>query len=155
LPDLGAITPFEKITECGREFCGPSAPEALNNTIKHLIIVALSRLNVGGIKNNEFINWVLEPLGVVFEADENECPDGGDVNNCIYRMKLTPTVTEFVEWKGYVGCKQIEGLPIPNVYLNANCNNSVVAPALLAAHCIVKSLLHCKMNVSITLNLAI
>ena len=57
------LTPLEVWTECGPMFCPPDYPPELENALKHNVAVALTRANMGVIKNLCGINWIIEPLG--------------------------------------------------------------------------------------------
>lgn len=145
------LTPLEKLGDCGRVFCGDASPDDLFTTTKHRIVVALSRLNVGGIKNLEFINWVIEPLNSILEADPDECGGKPDVNSCFTYLTLRQLSSQIENWPKYEGCVQLESQLIDAQYIHTECNNNIVAPLTMAAHCIILSFLHCKQNIKITL----
>jgi hypothetical protein len=60
---LGEITPLEIWTECGPLFCPPNYPPELEAALKKNIAIALNRANMGVIKNLCGLNWVIETLG--------------------------------------------------------------------------------------------
>src|SRR5579864_1354440 len=60
---LGELTPLEVWTECGPQFCPPDYPPELENAVKKGVAIALTRANMGVIRNMCGINWIIEPLG--------------------------------------------------------------------------------------------
>lgn len=60
---LGPLSPVEVLGVCGPEYCPPPYPEELVCALKRAIATALTRANMGVIKNLCGINWVIEPLG--------------------------------------------------------------------------------------------
>jgi hypothetical protein len=64
-PILGELTPLEVWTECGPQFCPPNYSLELENAVKRAVAIALTRANMGVIKNLCGINWVVEPLGAL------------------------------------------------------------------------------------------
>lgn len=66
---LGEITPLEIWTECGPVFCPPEFSEDLELAVKRGIAIALTRANMGVIKNLCGINWIIEPLGAQIIPD--------------------------------------------------------------------------------------
>jgi hypothetical protein len=128
-------------------YCEDSSPEELKIAVKHALIISLSRLNVGGIKNLDFVNWVIEPLGGRLQSVE-DCPAGGSINYCEYVFDLVPVSTTLKKWsRSLCGTPESGGTVLAN-YLNS-CSNKTVWPGLLAAECIVRSLLHCNLKVVI------
>ena len=163
---LTGMSPYEIMGECGPEFCPPDFPPELLCAVKHNIIIALSRAQMGIIKNLCAINWVIEPLGAKLTpkltpkidaglplnplvpcnstCDQDELAfelchtqdwiygcDDGDVCTT---QELPPKIQAWWEW----GCDTPAGLPSGKVW-----------PAVLAAECIVRSLLpsHCPNNI--------
>jgi hypothetical protein len=59
---LGDITPLEIWTDCGPVFCPPSYPPELELAVKRGIAIALTRANMGVIKNLCGLNWIIAPL---------------------------------------------------------------------------------------------
>ena len=60
---LGELTPLEVMGECGPIFCPPDYPPELECAVKRNVAIALTRANMGVIKNLCGINWIIEPLG--------------------------------------------------------------------------------------------
>lgn len=60
---LGNLTPLEVMGECGPVFCPPDYPDDLENAVKRGVAIALTRANMGVIKNICGLNWIIEPLG--------------------------------------------------------------------------------------------
>jgi hypothetical protein len=137
-PELGAQTPYEYMTACGPAFCPPNAPQALQDTINHGIIVALSRLQMGGIKTLDWLNWVVEPLGatLVFASMQAGCAP------CFNLTKIGETIPSWT--KPLCGTNQIQP-PIPSFYMSDVCGTASplikIYPGILAAECIIRSLL--------------
>ena len=142
------LTPLEVWTECGPMFCPPDYPPELENALKHNVAVALTRANMGVIKNLCGINWIIEPLGAelkpiyVYTSDNPcalLCTDNPQFEICNSR-----------DW--------IEGLPSGDIcetqmpwpqipaYWDRGCDRPAglpdrVWPGVLAAECIVRSML--------------
>src|SRR5262245_12013715 len=60
---LREIAAYVSWTECGRLFCPPNFTEDLELALKRNIAIALTRANMGVIKNLCSLNWIIEPLG--------------------------------------------------------------------------------------------
>lgn len=60
---LANLSPYEVEGECGSEYCATSFPEEFEAALQHAILMSLTRLRRGIIKNLGGINWVIEPLG--------------------------------------------------------------------------------------------
>lgn len=60
---LGALSPIEVMGECGPIYCEPPYPPELELALKRAIATALSRAQMGVIKNLCGLNWIIEPLG--------------------------------------------------------------------------------------------
>ena len=140
-------TPYENIGECGPVFCSPTAPTNLSNATKHGIIVALSRLQMGVVKNLEGINWVIEPLNAVLSKNVLPCDTQGELRECSTEFKLDQISTIVPLWRR-ISCPdfvEVEAVSISTSYTDANCITGatprVLYPMLLAADCIVRSLI--------------
>ena len=66
---LGELTPYEIWTECGPLFCPAIFRRSWSAALKKNIAIALTRANMGVIKNLCGINWIIEPLGAEIRAD--------------------------------------------------------------------------------------
>lgn len=65
---LQESNPYSHLNDCNRwEYCASEFPEDFDRALKHGILVSLTRLNRGIIKNVDGINWVIEPLGARLE----------------------------------------------------------------------------------------
>jgi hypothetical protein len=159
---LGEITPMEIWTECGPLFCPPTFTEDLQLALKHGIVVALTRANMGVIKNLCGINWIIDPLGAeiipnivsppVVDQGWPTCDPAVCTNNqfLIHRTRdwlegvgsgdicdtLTPRPQ--IPADGGRGCDRPAGLP------------DEIWPGILAAECIVRSMMPvtCPPNIS-------
>lgn len=137
---LGELTPYEIMGECGPIFCPVTAPAELERAVKRGIVQSLSRANMGGVKNLCWLNWVIAPLGAGI------------------RPRNVPAVPEA---PGDCGCQGVEfevypmgdTLPavgnegvVPAAIRRGTCDlpaggASEIWPGVIAAECIVRSLL--------------
>jgi hypothetical protein len=163
---LGDLTPYEVMGECGPIFCPPDFPPELICAVKHNIIIALSRAQMGIIKNQCAINWVIEPLGAAIKSRYTIKPDQDLPLNplepcdspCDEDMALEICNTK--DWiygcdDGDV-CTTQETPPKIQAYWDWPCAIETPAglpqriwPAVLAAECIVRSMLpsNCPNNI--------
>jgi hypothetical protein len=152
---LGELTPLEVWGECGPIFCEPSYPPELQCALKKNIAIALTRINMGVIRNLCGLNWIIEPLGaelrpvypppkptppiVLPECDPSVCIEGVAFEVCNSK-----------DW--IYGCPSGDvcetNLPMPKVpaYWDRGCDRPAglpdrVWPAVLAASCIVRSMI--------------
>jgi len=77
---LGELTPLEIMTDCGPLFCPPSYPPELELAVKRGIAIALTRSNMGVIKNLCGLNWIIAPLHTEIIPGEILPPDPGCVD---------------------------------------------------------------------------
>jgi hypothetical protein len=79
---LGELSPLEVWSACGPMFCEPNFPDELVCAIKRNVAIALTRANMGVIKNLCGINWVVAPLGAeivpVYYVPPEPCIDPPD-----------------------------------------------------------------------------
>jgi hypothetical protein len=156
---LGDITPYEIWTECGPMYCDTKLPDDLECALKRNVAIALTRANMGVIKNLCGINWVIEPLGA---AVHPKMPPA------------TPSVTEpcdpdlctgmeFIichtqDWMYGCGtgdvCDANNPRPKISAKFDRGCDRpaglpAVIWPGVLAAECIVRSLMpsNCPSNI--------
>jgi hypothetical protein len=139
------LTPYEIDTPCGPEYVEPVLPEALECAYKHGIVTALSRANMGVIKNLEGVNWVIAPLGAVLTRDTGACDAEGEIQlDCKYRYKISPLSDQLPN------CFRPECPPTSESQDKAartidafyySGGGGKVYPLVLAALCIAKSLL--------------
>lgn len=159
---LGELTPYEVMGVCGPIFCEPNFPPELICAIKRNVAIALTRAQMGVIRNLCGLNWIIEPLGAEVtaltpyvpqpEPDPEEpcnsmCPEGVQLRLCNTRdwiegcpsgdvcetLQPLPHVTAYWDW----GCDKPAGLP------------DRIWPGVLAAECIVRSMLpaNCPPNI--------
>jgi hypothetical protein len=151
---LGDITPYEISGPCGPIYCEFEIPYEISCAVKRGIVLALTRANMGVIKNVCGINWIIEPLGVeikpIFplapitppnpnpdpcESDclDNVsfeiCPTSDTLPGCVESVCETNTPRPRVPAKISYGCDVPAGLP------------AEIWPAAIAAECIVRSLM--------------
>jgi len=150
---LGEITPYEIWTECGPLFCPPEFPEDLTNAVKRGIAIALSRTQMGVIKNLCTLNWIIDPLGAVLTPILPEPPPPADPPCDPYACndKQMFLICHSRDWIEGVGSGDVceTHLSRPHVQaFNSYCHQpaglpSVIWPGVLAAECIVRSLINC------------
>jgi hypothetical protein len=137
--------------DCGPVFCEPDTPTELLKTTKHLIIMALSRAQMGGIKNLDWINWVIEPLNAHLKNKDKVCTgtdatDGFLEGECTIDFTLQPLALKLPIWSrkncpANVEGNEKAGYDIDASYVQADCDDRTIFPTTLAAECIVRSLL--------------
>lgn len=142
---LGTLTPYEIMGECGPIFCPVETPPALAAAVKRGIILALIRSQMAQIKTLCALNWIIEPLGAVLtpRIDETlECCDGSRVTFDISNASdVLPAVQDDLS-----PCGTPSNATVPaSIYLNI-CDRpagmpEVIWPGIVAAECIVRSLL--------------
>ena len=159
---LGEITPLEIWTECGPLFCDPNFSPELENALKKNIAIALTRANMGVIKNVCGINWIIEPLGAqiipiypdppqpppdVPHDPENPCVPSDCSGDVSFQICHTRDWLEGVD-DGDICTTQ---MPPPHVpaFWEQSCDRpaglpAIVWPGVLAAECIVRSMLPMK-----------
>lgn len=150
---LGDITPLEILTPCGPVFCPPGLSDELVCAIKRGIVLSLTRANMGVIKNLAGINWIIEPLGAVLTPrDIQPNPDPDAIGTC---DSLCPQDIQFdiCQTSDYIdGCLDLsicDAHPVrPRIqaFFDRGCDvpaglPQVIWPAVLAAECIVRSLM--------------
>jgi hypothetical protein len=153
---LGEITPYEIMTECGPLFVPVTFPANLECALKRNVAIALTRVNMGVIKNVCGINWVVEPLGAEIKPIMPQLPNP-DPPREAYCASLCPEGVAFEicptrDWiegcpSGDV-CDTLRPPPQVPAYYDRDCLSSLPAgtaeriwPAILAAECIVRSMM--------------
>ena len=157
------LTPYEIWSECGPLYCPPNFPPELENAVKRGIAIALSRANMGVIKNLCGINWIIAPLGaeitpiyppggapkppVYPPANSDMCnPDDYDQVCTGMQWQLSPTC----DWIPGVGSGDVceANSPPPQIpaFWDRGCDTPAglpqqVWPGVLAAECIVRSMI--------------
>lgn len=150
---LGAITPYEIPGPCENVvFCPPDINPELECAIKRAVVLSLTRLNMGVIKNLNGINWIIEPLHAVvtpylvptLNEDGVLCNTGTDC--CDVKFQICRT-SDTIESCPGLTCPQVPGTQISASALDDLCgtltpgNEVTVWPASLSAECIVRALL--------------
>lgn len=99
-PSLGTLSPLEVMGACGPIYCEPQYPPEQAAALKHAIAVALTRAQMGVIKNLCGLNWILDPLGVqllpVYYVPPPGCIDLPDEDGVIWPDQDVPC-TEVVD----------------------------------------------------------
>lgn len=148
---LGEITPLEIWTECGPLFCPPNYPPELVDAMKKAVAIALTRANMGVIKNLCGLNWIIAPLGAEIKPitdPEPSHPINNPCNFCATEIKLEICRTS--DYLPGVGtgdvCDTLTPLPPVQAFWDQPCDRTAglperVWPGVLAAECIVRSML--------------
>lgn len=137
LPAINGLLPNQMQGPCGICILEIEYEECLVTALKHATIVALTRMQFGGIKNLCFINSVIEPLGAIIY------PTPGSDESCP-AMTIAPTRTTFPIWNKLTCLPQGEGEC--QAYAEPNKGGRTpfpdkIYPGLIAAECIVRSML--------------
>ena len=161
---LGELTPYEIMSACGPLFCEGSDdfPSELECAVKRGVAIALTRANMGVIKNVCGINWVIEPLGAEIKpAPSPPAPShpiaGDPCDACMEDVAFVVCNTS--DWIEGCGSGELceTQMPRPKVqaYWDRECDRPAglpekVWPGVLAAECIVRSLMpvNCPSNIS-------
>jgi hypothetical protein len=155
---LGEITPYEIWTSCGPVFCEPDFPPELEAAVKRGIAIALTRANMGVIKNMCGINWVIESLGAAIRPSDVPVPTHPIVdpcNDCADNIAFELYYTQ--DWLEGVGSGDIceTNMPRPHVpaFWDRGCDKPAglpdqIWPGVLAAECIVRSMMHCPIDIT-------
>jgi hypothetical protein len=122
----------------------------LSNATKHAIILTLNRLGLGLIKNLSAINFAIAPLGAILSID-NSCDPGVVYDGvCAYKFRIASLSDVTKVWRRQACPRNddtvaADNLEVPAFYTDDNCQTNGVKrriyPMLLAAECIVRSLL--------------
>lgn len=146
---LGCLTPYEIPTECGRYFCKPDIGDDLELAVKRGIILSLTRLQMGIIDNLDSINWVIEPLGSVVSSVDGECnsfsigPSSGTLPRTV-ELSCPTTQSQ----------RELIRTPLDAFYETGVCDPvglpEKIWPAVLAAECIVRSIMPRCQKITIT-----
>ena len=145
---LGEITPYEIWTSCGPLFCDPNFTKDLADAVKKGIVAALTRANMGIIKNLCGLNWVIEPLGSALRP-VHASPSG---NPCAPQCVENPQFELYLiqDWLEGAGSGDVCETQLPPVHIPAAwdraCNKpaglpDIIYPGMLAAECIVRSMM--------------
>jgi len=158
---LGEITPYEIWSECGPVFCPPNFPPELECAVKRGVAIALTRANMGVIKNICGINWVIEPLGAEIKPvpgtpviDDPECdPYGCESSTTKFEICQTQ---DWIEGCGSGDiCETLLPRPKISAVYDRGCDRpaglpAIIWPGVLAAEFIVLSMMpsNCPSNIS-------
>lgn len=151
---LGELTPYEVNTPCGPLFCPPEFSPELEAAVKRAIAIALTRAQMGVIKNLCGLNWVIEPLGAeivpVTPQLANPVPDPLDPCDSACPNGIRFMVQPTQDWLPGLGSGDVCDTQVPPIHIQAyvdrGCERGAglpdrVWPAVLAAECIVRSML--------------
>lgn len=148
---LGEMTPYEVMTICGPVFCPVEFPDELSCAVKRGILIALTRVNMGVIKNIVGINWVIEPLGAQFVPIETEQTPNPNPSACDsmclddLRYEIRPISGELPGCEDRTVCNARGTGSTVVAFYGSSCwpagMPNCIWPGLLAAECIVRSLM--------------
>lgn len=113
-------------------------PEKTDLAVKRAIAIALYRAQKGGIRTLGNINWVIEPLGASLKPTPLEC----DVEE--YDQFPCPVEFDLASNGADIECPVLDHCakePLPTVSAIVSCASGTVWPTLMAAECIVRSLM--------------
>lgn len=163
---LGEITPYEIWTECGPQFCPADFPQELEDAVKRAIATALTRANMGVIRNLCGLNWIIAPLGAEIKPIYPDpmppdppppTPEQPCVSQCMEGVGFVISPTQ--DWLPGVGTGDVCETQMPPPQIPAHWDRACDKPAglpdriwpgLLAAECIVRSMLppRCPNNIT-------
>lgn len=134
------LSPFEINGLCGPEYCEPNYSAEYEMALKSAIARALYRLRLGIIPTIDIMNFVLEPLSARVEPEEQDELDPCAKERLCLLIKKTGN---------YLTVPSIDCSNIPQyieAYLDRGCDipaglPSIVWPNLMAAECILRSML--------------
>jgi len=148
---LGDITPYEIWGDCGPVFCPPNFPPELVNAVKKNVAIALTRANMGVIKNLCGINWIIEPLGSELRyANHNPTNINAQPCDTYCAEPRSYSLCYTRDWLEGVGsgdvCDTLKSNPHVQAFWDHGCDKPAglpdrIWPGLLAAECIVRSML--------------
>lgn len=153
---LGELTPYEIEGPCGPLFCEPDIPDELAMAVKRGVVMALTRLNMGITRNLASINWVINPLGAQLSVADGAPDDGCDEQ----RFEIS-SINDEIDRAVKLSCpptaeQQIMADTPVQAFYGSNCTTaglpSKIYPGVLAAECIVRSIMPPNANYSITRN---
>lgn len=154
----GKQSPYERpIEDCPgqTEYCPAEFDPEFERAMKHAIIQSLERSRRGVIRNIEGLNWIIAPLGVelrlptVFPEpvqdwlDGNcETEDGGIPCWCLEaKLELHRIVDVLPCAPGDICESSSCTVPYEQLYVCEGLEDQIVCPALIAAECIVASII--------------
>lgn len=145
--DLGKLSPYEIMGECGPQYCPPSFPDDLSLVYKRGVIVALWRMRHGIRRNIAGINFILEKLYAELIPDPDYNPAFPESRPCLILRPTADFGAKIVPEACPRDDRSIaEQNKVVQLYLTPGHGVCVgapdrVYPTVLAAHCIVRSLL--------------
>lgn len=156
---LGELSPLEVAGECGPTFCPVTLSTELELAMKRAIATALTRANMGVIKNLCSLNWIIDPLGAEIVPDPTPRPDDHvydpcDPSGCADARFIVRHSRDWLEGVGTGDvCETNLSPPRVPAYWNPTvCDPAglplVIWPGVLAAECIIRSMLPCPSIVS-------
>jgi hypothetical protein len=155
---LGDITPYEVWSECGPVFCPPDFPPELECAVKRNVAIALTRANMGVIKNLCGLNWIIEPLGAEIKPVQPQHPNQNkECDNCSPNVAFEICNTsDYLDGCGSGDvCETLKDPPKIQAYWDRGCDApsglpTRIWPGVLAAECIVRSMMPVNCPSSIT-----
>lgn len=155
---LTDLSPYEYLNDCGDpEYCETSFPDAFECALKHAILVSLDRARRGVIKNLDGLNWIIAPLGAELRPLEpypedvqayidGDCPEleADDEVPCFCgeaNFELCPTSEELAGCPPLVCGDPVVNVAAEQVYSCEGQEDKELYPAVIAAECIIRSLL--------------
>lgn len=145
------LSPYEIMSECGPVFCDPEFPPELACAIKRGTLLALTRAQMGVIKNICGINWIIEPLGAKIQPHNLEDaiydPPSGSLCPDKVEFEIVPLGDFIPGCIDTTVCSDHPVRPMIQAYQERNwCDTpaglpSTVWPGVLVAECIVRSLM--------------
>ena len=146
-PELGPITPYEVIGPCGvNEYCPPIFSEELSRVYKRGVILALWRLRHGVQQNLSSINFIISSLYAELVIDPTYDPTSGEPPCLILRSTADYAPVVLKEPCPRTEATILQAQKQVKLYLTPGDGLCVggpprAYPLVLAAHCIVRSLL--------------
>lgn len=145
----GQLSPYETPGGCDPIFCPPSYSDAFTFALKHAILRSLQRVKLGTIKTLDGLNWVIEPLGAVLtpQFGPDVCLDPEDPFEypCFCNEVELAICNSAETLYGGPGLACGERNPEVSAMQPYQCNPGdpilAVYPGVLAAECIVRSML--------------
>lgn len=153
---LAVLSPYEADGTCGPEYFPTDFTDEFENALKHAILQCLVRSQMGVIKNLAGINWILEPLKVVLQPVQ-PYPDvvqefianpalAEDCVPCFsldLSLELVNTTNELPGAPTVASFCGDDPLPIAaeQTYIDADGNPILLYPNVIAAECIVRSMM--------------
>ena len=134
-------------------FCPPDYPPELENALKRAVAIALTRANMGVIKNLCGLNWIIEPLGAEIRPIFPVEPVAEPIEPCDPSVCVDDVAFEICNTQDWIYgmppgdvCETLTPLPQVPAYWDRGCDKPAglpdrVWPGVLAAECIIRSMM--------------